>query len=59
VARKPAAAASARRLVVENGGSVDALRWLTIASACSLSALSARILVLAFIRVVIKNPCCA
>jgi hypothetical protein len=27
VARKPAAAASARRLVVENGGLVDALRW--------------------------------
>jgi hypothetical protein len=27
VARKPAAAASARQLVIENGGSPDALRW--------------------------------
>ncbi len=27
VARKPAAEASARRLVIENGGSADALRW--------------------------------
>jgi hypothetical protein len=27
IARKPAAEAAARRLITENGGSLDALRW--------------------------------